>query len=124
MMQVNYTPIRANFQFKIEGETIYIKQSNVVYKIDFSNLPDGKMVTPIDFVPLAERTSGELTVSLLQPVDSSGAPIEPTEFDTNDSLTVEVPWKTWQQIDAPKPPSDKERLAAAEQAIIMLMMEG
>lgn len=41
---------------------------------------------------------------------------------------AEITWKTAEEIEqeknAPKPPTPEERLAAVEQALIELMMEG
>src|SRR5690625_2161582 len=113
-MKVLYTPIRSKHKIKIDNEVVYIHFMNTVRQIDFTNLPDGKMVSPIDFVLYAERVEGELEITLQQPVTVEGLPIESDDFSVDDYKEIQVNWKTRQEIEneknTPKPPTDKERL--------------
>lgn len=128
-MKINYSPQQNEYlAYKFDNEVIFIKDLNAVKKIDFTNFSNGKMNEPIDFILSAEKVDGELTVTLIQPVDSSGNPIEQEDFDTTEYEEVQGAWKTIEEIEAeknaPKPPTPEERIEMLENMVLLMMMEG
>lgn len=123
-------PLRIDdLHYKIEDETIYIKHKNKVYKTNFSGLVDGKLNTSLDFIPFTEKTNGELTITIRQPVDSKGTPIEyDSDFEITECEEVVIDWKTQEEIDElnnqPHEPTAEERLQAVEEALLFITLGG
>lgn len=115
--------------YKIDGEIIYIKYNDKVYRANFTNFEDGKLNTPLEFIPFANKMNNELTVTIRRPVDSKGFPIEySTNFDITEYEELQIDWKTHEEIEAekntPKEPALEERLQQAEDTILYLLMNG
>lgn len=135
-MNINYNPLRIDdLNYKIDGEIIYIKHKENVYKADFTGYVDGKLNTLLEFIPSAEKTNGELTVTLKQPVDNEGIPIKhDNDFEIDEFEEIAINWKTQEEIEAeknaPKPLTEIEQLkleqaqANAELFEMMLMLTG
>lgn len=127
-MNISYSDLRVDdLMYKIIGETIYIKEKENVYKVDFSKYPDGTMIEPISYlITNAKRENGQLYVTLRQPINEIGELTEPIgDFNINKATEINIKWKTKAEIEEeknkPKELSTEERLKMAEETILFLM---
>lgn len=131
-MKVVYTPLRIDdLSYKIEGETIYIKRQDKVYKADFTNISDGKLNSPLEFIPFAHKKNGDLTITVIQPVDCRGVPVEyKTNFEVTEYDDLMLDWLTQEEIDElnnqPRELSEIEmlKISQAEQFETILILLG
>lgn len=125
-MQIKYSPISEPVSYKIDGEIIYIKARDKVTKVDFSNIPNGKLVSMIDYISEAEKVGGELTVTLRQPLDKDGNELPAiVDFEIEEYEEVIFEWKSWEEIEEEENrPSELDMLALAVMELGKLIMNG
>lgn len=125
-MQIKYSPISEPVSYKIDGEIIYIKARDKVTKVDFSNIPNGKLVSMIDYISEAEKVGSELTVTLRQPLDKYGNELPAMDdFDTSEAEEINYEWKSWEEIEQEEnQPSELDMLALAVMELGQLIMNG
>lgn len=124
-MNIKYSPISEPVSYKIDGEIIYIKARDEVRKIDFSKVPNGKLVSMIDYLSEAERVDGELTVTLRQPLDKEDKELPAMDdFDTSEAEEINYEWKSWEEIEKEEnKPSELELLKQENQTLALAIME-
>lgn len=124
-MQIKYTPISEIVNYKIDGKIIYIKVNDNVTKVDFSDVPDGKLVSMIDYISGAEKVDGELTVTLRQPLDIEGNELPAlVDFEIDEYEEVIFEWKSWEEIEQEEnKPSELEQLKRENEMLAMAIME-
>ena len=125
-MQIKYTPISEIVNYKIDGKIIYIKVNDNVTKVDFSDVPDGKLVSMIDYISGAEKVDGELTVTLRQPLDIEGNELPAlVDFEIEEYEEINYEWKSWEEIEQEEnKPSELDMLALAVMELGKLIMKG
>src|SRR5690625_1199839 len=127
-MNIKYSPISEPVSYKIDGEIIYIKARDEVRKIDFSKVPNGKLVSMIDYLSEVERVDGELTVTLRQPLDKEGKELPVIiDFEVIEYEEISFEWKSWEEIEREEnklSDSDMQALAILELAIEIEKLKG
>ena len=125
MMEINFTPQRADVQYKIEDEVIYIKMQDKITKVDFSDLDDGRLEPLIDYVSNAEKVDGELTITLIQPLDKDGNELPAiVDFEIEEYEEISFEWKSWEEIEQEEnKPSELEQLKRKNEMLAMAIME-
>lgn len=126
MMRIEFTPQRADVQYKIVGETVYINIRDKVTKVDFTGVEDGKLGTLIDYISDAKRVDGELIVTLIQPLDRDGNELPAiVDFEIEEYEEISFEWKSWEEIEQEEnQPSELDMLALAVMELGKLIMNG
>ena len=127
-MKIKYVPQMSDVQYKIVDEVIYIKINNKVKKVDFSNLEDGRLESSISDIREVVKENGELTVTLIQPLDGDGNELPAiVDFEVDEYEEADFEWKTKEEIEREESKlseSDMVSLAILELAIEIERLKG